>query len=510
MFLRNLLIFPALLLSCNKEHSIQRPSPLLPPASSARTYYVDGTMGNDLSDGLTLATAWKTIQKSFNTAKPGTTVAIRGGTYYEELVVNVSGENDKPITFTNYSNEQVIIDGSKMTGTTIIAITDKKFLVFKNLVVQHVTKNDAKGILVVASPNGAVNTLTFRNIQFRNINWTSNPRTIPSSHDNAQPFIAFGRGARQDNAISNLVIDSCEFSNNITGFSESLSVDGNVDGFFITNNKVHDNTNIGIVAEGHYGTSATPSLDQAREGIISRNTCYNNVSLYAASGGIYVDGGKDIRVDRNITYQNGYGIEVGNEQHGTTSNISVTNNLTFMNIVSGVAIGGYDIRTTGQVTDCIIRNNSFYKNNTNQDGSGEIYITKASRCIIGNNILYTNDQNVLFSMANISPQADNNLNYNCWFTAGGDSSRIRINWRKNSFTSFKDYRATTKQDANSFFRDPFYSNVGTLNPDLHLKANSPCIRSGNPSWIILPSERDYDGKNRVVNGKVDMGAYQQQ
>lgn len=508
MCIKYLLIFPILLCSCNKEYSFTRPEQQ--PAPSIRTYYVDGATGNDLNDGLSLAMAWKTIQQSFNAAKPGTTVVIRGGIYYEELVVNVNGTPGNPITFTNYAQEKVVIDGSKIRSNIILSIIDKRFLVFKNLSIQNITRNNARGIQVVASPNGTVNTLSFRNILFQNINWNNNPQAIPGANDNAQPFIAFGRGLTQDNAISNLVIDSCEFSHNITGFSESLSVDGNIDGFFITHNKVHDNTNIGIAVEGHYGTSAITSLDQAREGIISENTCYNNISLYATSGGIYVDGGKDIRVDRNATYRNGYGIEIGNEKDGTTSNISVTNNLIYLNKVAGLAIGGYDSKTTGQVVDCIFRNNSFYQNNTKLDGTGELYITKASRCMIGNNVFYTNNQNLLFSLAGISPQSGISLDYNNWFTNGGDSARAWVNWRSQYFNSFREYRTATRQETHSFFADPLFSNVGTLNPDLHLQATSPCLRKGNPTWIILPAERDYDGKQRVVDGKVDIGAYQWQ
>ena len=511
MFIKYLLIFPVLFYSCscNKEYSFTRPDQQ-PPVPSLHTYYVDGTTGNDQNDGLSLARAWKTIQQSFNAAQPGSTVVIRGGTYYEELVVNVSGKPDHPITFTNYAQEKVMIDGSKIRGNTILSITDRGFLVFKNLVIQNITRNNARGILVLASPNGAAGALPFRNIRFQNINWTNNAQAIPGANDNAQPFIALGRGLTQDNAISNLVIDSCEFSHNITGFSESLSVDGNVDGFFITHNKVHDNTNIGIAAEGHYGTSATASLDQAREGVISEHICYNNVSLYATSGGIYVDGGRDIRVDRNASFQNGYGIEVGNEKDGTTSNISVTNNLIYRNKVSGLAIGGYDPKTTGQVVDCIFRNNSFYQNNTNLDGSGELYITKASRCVIGNNVFYSNNQNLLFSLVDILPQSGISLDYNDWFTVGADAGKTWINWRSRQFNSFKNYRAGTQQEAHSIFADPLFSNVGTPIPDLHLQTMSPCLQQGNPSWIILPAERDYDGKPRVVNGKADMGAYQRQ
>jgi hypothetical protein len=510
MLMRNILILSVLFFcfSCKKEGSVNSEDTLTSGAL-VQVYYVDGAQGNDQNDGLTLATAWKTIQKSFDAAVAGSTVMIKGGTYYEQLAVHVSGTAGNPVTFTNYNNEQVIIDGSKITGTTILTITDKSFLIFRNLTVQNITKNNAVGILVSANKNGGVSDLTFRNVVLKNIKWTSNASTIPNSNQNAQPFIAFGYGAAQANAISNLVIDSCEFTGNITGFSESLSLDGNIDGFTITNNKVHDNTNIGIAAIGHYGVSTNSALDQSRNGLIRGNTCFNNISDYATSGGIYVDGGKDIKIDRNITWQNGYGIEIGNEENGTTSNITVTNNVIYLNEVTGIAIGGYNDGTTGQVVSCIIRNNSFFKNNTNNDGSGEFYMTKASNCTIGNNVFYTNSQNTLFSLENISPQTGNIIDYNDWFTQTGNASDININWRNTSYESFTTYKTKTGQDAHSFFQDPLFTSTGTI-PDLHVKTGSPCLRTGNPSWITDAAEKDLDGKPRVVNGAVDMGAYQQQ
>jgi hypothetical protein len=434
---------------------------------------------------------------------------IKGGTYYEQLVVHVSGTAASPVTFTNYNNGQVIIDGSKISGTTILTITDKSFLIFRNLTVQNITKNNAVGILVSAGKSGGISDLTFRNVVLKNINWTSNAATKPNSNQNSQPFIAFGYGATQANAITNLVIDSCEFTGNITGYSESLSLDGNIDGFTISNNKVHDNTNIGIAAIGHYGVSSNSALDQSRNGLIRGNSCFNNMASYATSGGIYVDGGKDIKIDRNITYQNGYGIEIGNEENGTASNITVTNNMIYLNQVTGIAMGGYDDGTTGQVTNCIIRNNSFFKNNTNNDGSGEFYMTKASNCTIGNNVFYTNSQNTLFSLENISPQTGNIIDYNNWFTQTGNASDITINWRTTGYESFTDYKTKTAQDAHSAFKDPLFIGIGT-SPDLHVKTGSPCLLTGNAFWITDAAEKDLDGKPRVVNGAVDMGAYQQQ
>jgi hypothetical protein len=515
MLMRNILMLSVLVFffSCKKDASENTAGTPDTPAIGSKTsltvYYVDGSAGNDSNDGLSLATAWKTIQKSFNTAVAGSTVMIKGGTYYEQLTVKVSGTAGSPVTFTNYNGEQVIIDGSKNSGTTIVTITDKSNLVFSNLTVQNITKNNAIGVLVSANKTGGASNLTFHNMAFKNIKWTSSASTTPNSNQNAQPFIAFGYGTAQANAITNLVIDSCEFTGNVTGYSESLSLDGNIDGFTITNNKVHDNSNIGIAAIGHYGTSSNSTLDQSRNGLISGNTCYNNKAGYATSGGIYVDGGANIKIDRNITYQNGYGIEIGNEENGTASNITVTNNIIYLNEVSGIAIGGYDSGNSGQVTNCIIRNNSFFKNNTNNDGSGEFYMTKASNCTIGNNVFYTNSQNTLFSLENISPQTGNVIDYNDWFTQGGNASGITINWRTTSYSSFSDYKTKTSQDAHSSFRDPLFNGIGTT-PDLHVKTGSPCLRTGNVSWITDATEKDLDGKPRVVNGAVDMGAYQQQ
>lgn len=513
--MRNILMLSVLLCSiaCNREGSLISNDDHSAEVPTGPVFYVDGAKGSDNNSGRTPDSAWKTIQKSFNAAVAGSIVKIRGGIYYEELSVNVSGTASNPVTFTNYNNEQVAIDGSKIAGTNILTIENKSYLVFSNITVQNITKNNAMGIFVTASSNGGVTDLTFRNVTIRNIKWISTDSSIPGENDNAQPFIAYGYGATQANAIKNLVIDNCEFLNNVPGYSETVSIDGNVDGFTVTNNKVHHNTNIGIAALGHYGISPDPNLDQARNGLIRGNICYNNIAQYATSGGIYVDGGRDIKVDRNLVYNNGYGIDLGHERNGTASNILVTNNLIYMNQIAGVSLGGYDNtnNNTGQVVNSTIRNNSFLKNSTDKtNGAGEVYITKASNCKIVNNVFYTNAENTLFTLEEIYPQAGNIIDYNNWFTGSKNADDININWHNQSFESFATYRTQTKQDAHSFFKDPLYTSISTTAPDFHLKTGSAALRTGNAALITDVTEKDYDGKPRVVGGKVDMGAYQQQ
>jgi parallel beta-helix repeat protein len=503
-----LILLTIILSSCHKERLIDDTNSPNANTSATNNFYVDGTNGIDSNDGKTATTAWKTIQKSFNSATPGSTVWIKGGTYHEELTVNVSGTASAPIIFRNYNSIAVYIDGSTISGSTILTITDKSNLIFKNLVVNNITKNNAQGILVVATKNGGVRNLAFKHITIQRINWLSNANAIPNSANNSQALIVYGQGATPQNAVSNLTIDSCEVSNNILGFSEGVSLDGNIDGFKISNNRVNDNTNIGIAAIGHYGTSSTPSLDQARNGIITGNTCYNDNSRYAASGGIYVDGARDIVIERNLCYKNGYGVEVGNEENGTVTNITVADNILYLNAYSGLAVGGYNTATTGQVLGCTFRNNTFYRNNSLLDGSGEIIITKASDCIFENNIFYTNSQNLLYSITPIAPQANNKINYNCWYTAAKNANDIQVNWPNKTYTTFSSYQTATHQDVNSFFADPLFINAMQTAPNFHLSETSLCINAGNTVLITNTAELDFAGAARLNKGKVDIGAYQ--
>ncbi|WP_455931567.1 right-handed parallel beta-helix repeat-containing protein, partial [Priestia aryabhattai] len=80
-------------------------------------------------------------------------------------------------------------------------------------------------------------------------------------------------------------------------------------------------------------------FDQAREGVISENSIYN-VSSYSnpayrheySAGGIYVDGGKEVVIEHNISSHNDLGIEIASEHHGKqTTNIQVVRNMIYEN-----------------------------------------------------------------------------------------------------------------------------------------------------------------------------------
>jgi len=54
--------------------------------------------------------------------------------------------------------------------------------------------------------------------------------------------------------------------------------------------------------------------------------------------------------------------------------------------------------------------------------------------------------------------------------------------------------------------DPLF--VDADNDDYHLLPASPCIDAGDPNYVAGPNETDLDGNPRVMNGRIDMGAYE--
>ncbi len=47
-----------------------------------------------------------------------------------------------------------------------------------------------------------------------------------------------------------------------------------------------------------------------------------------------------------------------------------------------------------------------------------------------------------------------------------------------------------------------------IDGNYHLRKNSPCIDKGSPNYVAKPNETDLDGKPRVIDGRIDMGAYE--
>ncbi len=464
-------------------------------------FYVSPT-GNNTNNGTSQATAWQTIQHAANNAIPNSVVNIKAGIYNELVSINVNGTVGNNIVFKNYQNDVVIISGAGFTASfsNLISINSKSNIEIDGLILENLFAPFANGILLVSNVGSGIENVTLKNLKIRNIRFTNVPNsTFPAPGDNAHGIEIYGKGISENDAIRNITVENCEIYNNLNGYSENLTVNGNVVNFALVNNSIHDNTNIGIDVAGNFGASANPLLDHARNGVIYKNTTYNNVSPVANSSGIYCDGCQNTVIERNISHHNTLGITVGCEQNGSTDNVSVINNLVYQNTYTGIQIGGYTTSTTGIVNNSKIINNTCFHNDLN-NLHGEMLVAKVINCQIFNNI-FNSSGTLLMYVENINPQ-NYTSNYNLFSSSSPLAVIPSVNYRFNTI-SYLDYQSNTSKDANSILSFPNF--VNPTNLDFHLQANSPAINAGDPSYVPLSTIFDIDDQNRA-NGIVDIGA----
>ena len=75
-----------------------------------QTYYI-AKNGNDNNPG-TEEKPWLTLNKAGQTATAGDTIYVKQGIYNEQLDIKNSGNENNYITFSAYSTDEVIIDGT--------------------------------------------------------------------------------------------------------------------------------------------------------------------------------------------------------------------------------------------------------------------------------------------------------------------------------------------------------------------------------------------------------------
>ena len=80
------------------------------PMGKGPAHFVDAAKGDDKSEG-TESKPWRTLAHAAGQLKPGETLYLRGGTYYENLTLSTIGTTDKPIVIRSHPGEVAILDG---------------------------------------------------------------------------------------------------------------------------------------------------------------------------------------------------------------------------------------------------------------------------------------------------------------------------------------------------------------------------------------------------------------
>ncbi len=479
----------------------------LPADLNASDYYVSPA-GDDSASGAENA-PWKSLQQSVEKLLPGDTLHLRSGTYYESVQFTKSGAHGSPISVQAYPGEAPIIDGSKLEPLDgwfpLIKIENVSHISVSGLELKDLSASDQDSVPIGILVSGASSGVKIISNNVHHIE----QKSVGKDGGNAHGIAVYGT----DSANS---IDGIEIRGNIVsdcklGWSESMVLNGNVENFVVSQNTVRDNDNIGIDLIGWEGTAE--SNDQARNGMVSENTVFGISSSgnpayggEAAAAGIYVDGGKDITIERNSVSLCDFGVEVGCENPGrTTSGIIVRSNLFFRNKVTGIGFGGYDTKR-GVTINCSFMHNTLFENDSSRSGTGEIMIQVAHSNRIQNNIVCANTQNILISNWFAKAYShDNQFDNNTYYCGGADEAKAIFVWNNKEYEGFQSYVSGSGEDAASVFADPFFLSSPD---DLRVHDSSPAVDGGDPAFIASPGEKDYAGADRLIGPRSDCGAFE--
>ncbi|UOQ84292.1 right-handed parallel beta-helix repeat-containing protein [Gracilibacillus salinarum] len=434
--------------------------------------------GNDQNDG-TKSKPFRTLNKAASEARAGSIVYIKEGIYKERLVVRYSGTKLKPITFKAYNQDKVVLTGEDIKNvegdTSLVNIDNKNYITISGLIIQDLTSNLMNETVIGMYVTGSSSHITLENNVVRRME-------THAEDGNAHGIAIYGTGPMKDIDIINNTIEDLKL-----GWSESLVLNGNIDGFNVDNNVVRRNDNIGIDLIGHEGISNDTKADYVRNGIVKNNEVYE-ISSYGNSaygeeysaGGIYVDGGKNITIEKNTIYNCDIGIEATSEHAKQyADNIQITDNIVYNNHYTGISIGGYDENRGGTINSSITKN-IIYRNDTKGLAGGQLLLQHdIKNNVIEKNIL-TAGPSRIFIANFFTTNHDNVLTRNVFHKEKGKTG-LWV-WRKEEFTSFQDFKLASTSNPQSSYLDPMFENE--TNYDFTLKKESPAKNIIEPELFI--------------------------
>jgi len=456
----------------------------------ASTYYVDPVNGNDAGSGTQLS-PWRTIQKSMNAATPGSTVNIKAGTYHERLVLNVSGTAGNYITFQPAGYTGLASDGAACGAS--ISANGYKTCVGARVILDYtylgtVTEDSTPFLNINNKSYVKIQGVTFQNYTC-NGSFKQGARIDGGSHDIQllnNRFLHNKNVHGSQDGTSALLHIRVRSSNNVTlrgnelgdiqaCMSEALTLDTpSCTNAIVQSNYVHDTDGIAIDLHGGANNCTVRGnlieyASRKRDG----TTWYNN-----PSNAIYVDGGNTSTIERNLVRNSNYAYTVLSEPgQPAAHHITVRDNVAYSNGQAGITVG------------------TWY---SNTDGSSVYNIS------VLNNTLYNNKYGFLirpYTSASVSWK--NNI-----LSSNTDNYANGLGWPVGTIKYNLYFGSNVGPDANKVTANPQFTAPGASPPNLRIQATSPAKNAGNPNFVPGAGETDFLGHNRVVDGRVDIGAYE--
>ena len=355
--------------------------------------------------------------------------------------------------------------------------------------------------------------------------------------NNSQPLIsmnkffnneatdAFGRGgALSCYSCTGAIIDSNTFTGNVAFRGGSIFCSSG--SATITNNSYTNNIapiGAGICLE------------------FSNPTIYQNYFSNNSGNVIYCEGTNPTISNNDISNNNGIGIICSINNSGnipTITNNNIHNNygggischisspiISYNFITNNTALKGGAIKCTDNTTPLNISNNVI-SNNTADSLGGAVYCSNSSPSFSNNTI--TNNLAIkggaIYCTLSSDPNITNTIIWGNTATTSGNQVYLEDEASDPNFNYCNVQGGTSVFGLNGIFFTGAYSNNVNTDPlfvlpsggsgigfngvtaDWSLQIGSPCINAGNPSGTY--SSADIVGNPRVIDGTIDIGAYE--
>jgi len=419
------------------------------------TYYVSGS-GSDSNDGLTQATAFRTLQHAAGLTQPGAIVYVMNGTYSNScpsctvLDITIPGTPSAWITYQAYPGQTPVISFNGWEG------------IFFEPTAAYVEVN---GFTIIG--NNANVTLAQAQAQ---------STTTPDPAFNGNCVASDGRNGtatvRPNHIrILNSIISECGGGGVATAMSDYVTISGNT---------IYDTAWYSIYGASGISTWENWNSDTSTsyKMIITGNRIFSNANLVPTLGSPVATDGEGIIVDS--TRNSAYNPTIGLDPY--TGRTYIANNVIYNNGSAAIEVFESD--------HVDVVNNSSYQNIyvPAVSGRGEMNVNEATDVNVFNNIFYSAAGENPVTVCCNATQID--LDYNIYF--GGSN-----------------YQGTVS-GPHDLTADPLYldpADANRLIVNLAVSPASPAVGSGTSN---LAPATDFNGKPRPGSKGYDRGAYQQQ
>lgn len=481
--------------------------------------------GNDTASGGRL-NPWASFERSMRDIKPGDLILVRGGVYSQRLVINVSGEAGKPITFAAFPGETPVIDGTDLTVPNnwggLIESVGQSFLTISGFTVRNspataIFACDGQGLSVIGN--------TTENSRSSGIQAWGNTDLLIENNTVIEACLG-GEGYQECISISSTSGFTVTRNTVIGGGMEGLDIKGGSSNGLVADNLLRDLPRVGIYIDAY-------DADQTNIEI-SRNKSWNNkvgITVNSENGGICSDirihdndlsgdlecglwiGGGGIETANHPVVgvevwgnlirntRKGDGIRIAVVKNGHTEDIYIHDNLVYRNGRSGIMVADWRVNKESEpatMTNVRIVNNTIVSNGLDlvtDSGWGaggiSLFSAEATGIVVRNNLIAVHPR---FSIA-----TDATVTY------GPSSDRNILAIDHNAAEAFESgaygYNQTVGDDAatgTAIFRDAAAA-------DYRPAAGSSAINAGTSEGA---PERDFAAVLRPLSGPCTAGAHE--